>query len=204
MCISDTERRSGPDICGFTALELLIGLCLTICLALAVAPLWLSLQNAGASETGRTVSVLQGRVAIARLEKDLRLAGAGGCHFSVVAPILEASTKQVVFLRHSDDGKALMLVEWEIGNGSLMRRWGACPAGRPVAFAHSLYIDHKTMLEGVDPISQFSYLIHGEVRAAPISRADLRSVEAVILQMEGRDGAGKWSGGLSTTARVGR
>ena len=204
MCISRSAKRSDACLPGFTALELVIGLCLTVCLALAVAPLWISLQSSGVRDADRAVTLLQGRVAIARLERDLRLAGAGGCLFAVTSPILEASRSQVVFLTHSQADVPLALVEWEVGNGCVMRRWGACPATRPVAFTHSLYVDHKTMLDGIDNDGTFAYVMDENVLEGAIPQADLPSIEAVILQLRGKDEGGTWSGAMSTRARVGR
>jgi type II secretory pathway pseudopilin PulG len=154
MCTSKGLRQDGRTVgaCGgFSVIELILGLALTVCLAVAVAPLWLSLQGTGVREGDQTVRLLQARVAAARFERDLRLASAAGCPFSLSAPILEASPSQVVFVERPTAGAALILVEWEIVDGTLMRRRGACPVARPVIFSHSLFVDHKTMLEGVRP-----------------------------------------------------
>jgi type II secretory pathway component PulJ len=204
MCISRPERRCDLRLPGFTALELLIGLSLSVCLALAVAPLGLSLQRSGVREADRAVTLLQGRVASARLERDLRLAGAGGCGFTVNAPILEASRRQVVFLTHSQPGAPLALVEWEITNGCVMRRWGQCPATRPLDFGHSLYEDHKTMVSGIDDESTFAYVVGGEIVKGAICQADLPYVRTVILELNGVDDGGMWHKAVSTWARVGR
>ncbi|MBN1321826.1 MAG: hypothetical protein JXA87_13425 [Thermoleophilia bacterium] len=185
-------------------IELLVGLALALCLAAVAAPLWLSLESAGAREGDRTVQWLQGRVAVARLERDLRLASGDSCLFAVSGPLLEATADQVVFLGRTRPGAAPILVEWELVGGSLMRRWGDCPTARPSSYRHSLYRDHKTMLEGVRPGSVFAYLVDGVATAGPIAQANLESVEAVVLTMrvdvEGERGSVR----VATTARVGR
>ena len=184
--------------------ELLVGLALALCLAAAAAPLWLSLESTGVREGDRTVQWLQGRVAVARLERDLRLASAGGCPFAVSGPLLEAAADQVVFLERARPGAAPILVEWELVGGALMRRWGDCPATRPSSHRHSLFKDHKTMLEGVRPGSAFSYVIEGVETLEPAGGNDLVSVEAVVLTLR-TDVAGELgSVRVATTARVGR
>lgn len=190
---------------GFTLIELLIGLALAVSLAVALAPLWVSLETAGATEADRTVQSLQGRVAVARFERDLRLASAAGCPFALVSPILEASTSQVVFLERTANEGGPILVEWEITNGALMRRWGLCPLSRPTAYRHALYRDNKTMLEGVAGGSAFSYVVDGEIVAAPLTEKDLGSIEAVIFdtQVVAADQRSTRVR-VSTTARVAR
>jgi prepilin-type N-terminal cleavage/methylation domain-containing protein len=122
---STFESRLLPPNAGFTLVELLVGLALSVSLALAVAPLWLSLEGTGTRAADRTVWVVQERVAVTRLERDLRLAGAEECAFSIAGPVLEASGSQVVFLARSCAESAeseVTIVEWEIARGSLMRR----------------------------------------------------------------------------------
>lgn len=184
--------------------ELLVGLALALCLAAAAAPLWLSLERAGTQEGDRTVQWLQGRVAVARLERDLRLASAGGCLFAVSGPLLEAAADQVVFLERARPGAAPILVEWELVGGALMRRWGDCPATRPSSYRHSLFRDHKTMLEGVRAGSAFSYVIEGVETSGPVIGAGLESVDAVILTVCADVEEERGSVRVATTARVGR
>ena len=184
--------------------ELLIGLALALCLATVAAPLWVSVERAGAREGDRTVQWLQGRVAVARLERDLRLASAGGCLFPVDGPILEATTGQVVFLGRTYADAAPILVEWELVGGALMRRWGDCPAGRPISYRHALFRDNKTMLEGVRAGSAFTYLVDGTEIVGPLDESDLASVEAVVLTMRADVAGEMGSVSVETTARVGR
>lgn len=192
---------------GFTLVELLVGLAMVLFIAAAVGPLWVTLEGAGASEADRTVQSLQGRVAVARFERDLRLASAAGCPFAVATPILEASTSQIVFLTRTteespgEDG-APLLVEWEIAAGVLMRRWGSCPASRPLEYRHSLYLDHKTMLEDVGAGSSFAYVVDGEMTAGPISGEDLGAIGAVILDAQVIGEEGRRTVKAATTARV--
>jgi len=184
--------------------ELLVGLALALCLAAAAAPLWLSLERAGTREGDRTVQWLQGRVAVARLERDLRLASGVGCRFPVNGPLLEATADQAVFLERTQPGESPILVEWELAGGALMRRWGDCPATRPSWYRHSLFRDHKTMLEGVRPGSAFSYVVDGVETPGPVIGAGLWSVDAVVLtvraDVEGERGLVR----VATIARVGR
>jgi len=202
ISISRTPATDGSG--GFTLVELLVGLALAAAVAVAVAPLWASLERAGADETDRTVQSLQGRVAIARLERDLRLASAAGCLFALSGPVLEASGNQVVFLQRTGDDGATTLVEWEIVNGALMRRWGPCPATRPLAYGHSLYVDHKTMLDDVAAGSAFAYVVGGAPATVPVRGQDLDRIDAVVLDarvvLEEAGPAVK----VSTAARVAR
>jgi hypothetical protein len=207
MSTSKRLRQDGrrPHDCGgFSIIELILGLALTVCLAVAVAPLWLSLQGTGVREGDQTVRLLQARVAAARFERDLRLASAAGCPFSLSAPILEASPSQVVFLERPTAGAPLILVEWEIVNGALMRRRGACPAARPAVFTHSLFVDHKTMLEGVKPGSVLAYLA-GEVGVDP-SRGvvDLAPVDGVVLELQTSAERANSAVHVTARGRVGR
>jgi hypothetical protein len=188
---------------GFTALELLVGLTLTVLLALGVAPLLISLQAAEVRETDRTVAVLQGRVAAARLEKDLRTATAGGSSFAIDGPIVAATSQQVVFLGCAGGRPGLSIIEWEIIGSTLMRRWGPCPRLRPTAFAHTLYVDHKSMMEGLASDARFSYAVTGTAVTADVAANDLECVQAVLLRGSGRDADGDWPSAICTVARVG-
>jgi len=189
---------------GFTLIELLVGLALALMIAVAVSPLWFSLENAGARETERTVRSLQGKVAGARLERDLRLASAAGCPFSVSSPILEASASQVVFLERGSAEGTPTLVEWEIVNGALMRRWGNCPPVRPSEFKHALFLDHKTMLGDVAPGSSFKYMVGGMLTPAPVPRERLDAIDAVVLDVRSVPVGGEAAVQVRTEARVAR
>jgi len=204
MCISrQTWPTRGPSS-GFTAMELLLGITLALLVVMALAPLWLSLQRSGTREADRVIKVMQARVAIARLERDLRLATAGGCPFATDEAVLEATPAQVVFLcRGADDG-SLQIVEWEVSKGRLMRRWGWCPQSRPATYDNPLYIDHKTMLEEVAEESGFRYSVCGQPRLGPIPEEELSLIDRVTMQLGVVGDAGTSSSALSATARVGR
>lgn len=189
--------------------ELLVSIALSVTLAMALAPLWISLTSTGARTTDRTVWLVQQRVAAARLERDLRLAGGGDCLFPTTGALLEASGSQVVLLQRAADGSTPLIVEWEIVRGALMRRWGRCPHARPVAFQHSLYQDHKTMLEDVGVGSSFTYVVRGVDQPAPVAESDLQGVETVVLHLlpgivAGPSTTGSIANDLTTYARVGR
>jgi len=189
---------------GFTLIELLIGLAIALALAVAIAPLWLSLEKAGAGEADCTIGLLQGRVAGARFERDLRLAGAAGCLFPTTCPILQASPSQVVFLERGTEGAAPTIIEWEITQGSLMRRVGRCPASRPSAFAHSLYDDNKTMLEQLQPRSSLAYVVDGVRVSGPVTVGDLVLIDSVELNIAANPAQGPGEVEICASARVAR
>jgi type II secretory pathway component PulJ len=178
---------AGTDEAGFSLIELLLGLTLALCLALGVAPVWVSSQSVGVREGDETIWSLQARVAGARFERDLRLAGPQHCPFATGSAVLQATPSQVVLLVATSETTATLLVEWELVNGSLMRRWGACPATLPSNFSHSLYADNKTMLENVDMTrSRFTYLVAGFAAGAPLPAADLLLVDATTVELTAR------------------
>jgi prepilin-type N-terminal cleavage/methylation domain-containing protein len=199
-----TSSTRRPQLTGFTLIELLVGLAIVVSLAAALAPVWLSLERAGANEGDRAISFVQGRVAVARLERDLRLAGAAGCPFPTTCAILEALPSQVVLLERGAEGTAPSIIEWEIAKGSLMRRVGRCPASRPVAFAHSLYSDNKTMLEHLDASSELAYVVNGVRVPGPVAAGDLALVDFVVLAVATKPAPAPGQVPISTTARVGR
>lgn len=189
---------------GFTALELLLGIMLTVTLALGIAPLVSSFDRIGTRETDRGVRLIQSRVAVARLERDLRMATAGGCPFGVEGAILEATPSQVVFLGRRVGVEGLNIIEWEIVGSSLMRRWGPCPSEMPESFPHSLYVDNKTMLEGLGNDASFTFVVGGAVRDDEVYGAELRRVSSVSLHGVGEDAGGDWWSLVDCDARVGR
>jgi hypothetical protein len=101
------------------------------------------------------------------------------------------------------------LIEWEIVNGSLMRRSGPCPATRPSVYSHALFSDNKTMLENVDPAqSRLSYFVGGSAPPGPIPDEDLGFVDQVRIELlAGLPGHAEADGARAATtiwARVGR
>lgn len=199
-----SRRSTSSGEPGFTLIELVCGLTLAVILALAVAPLWVSLQTGSARESDQTVRLMQERVAVSRFERDLRLASAAGCPFDLSAPIVEAERSRVVLVTQARSGSAPIVIEWEIVNGSLMRRWGDCPPTRSVALAGAAYRDNKTMLEGVQSGSLFTYIVGGVVAAAPATDAELASIEGVVLDLRAKSEGARSSVRTVSTARVGR
>ena len=190
---------------GLSVIELLLGLSLALCLALGVAPLWVSFQSLGVREGDQTVWSLQARVSVARFERDLRTAGAEACRFPAGAAVLQATSSQVVLLVRTGEATAPVIVEWEIVGGSIMRRRGPCPVTRPTAYAHALYTDNKTMLENVDTTrSRFSYCVGGVAASVPLSPADLALVDGVTLELQARAEPGIALARTKAQAQVGR
>jgi type II secretory pathway pseudopilin PulG len=196
-------RRPGRQT-GFSLIEVVLGIALALCLALRLAPVWLSFEALAAREGDATVWASQGRVAVARLEKDARLAGFDECSFQASSVVLQASSSQVVLLVKDPGSSVPILVEWEIASGALMRRWGPCPDIRPAVFPHSLYIDSKTMLDGVDTTrSAFAYSV-ARRSVEQVGAADLQSIDGVRMDIVRLcDGPGV-AAAFGTLARVGR
>ncbi len=201
---SASSGSEGQNHSGFTLIELVLGLTLAVILTLAVAPLWTALQSGSASEGDQTLRLLQERVAISRFERDLRLASAAGCPFELSAPVMEATGSRMVFLAPAADGPAPIVVEWEIVGSTLMRRWGDCPSTRAAALAGSAYRDNKTMLEGVQSGSYFSYVVDGRVMAAPTTEAELTAIDEVVLELRAKSDGARSPVRVVSEARVGR
>jgi Tfp pilus assembly protein PilV len=195
---SDACMTHGASLpyAGFSLLELLIGLSLTVCVALAVAPLWTSLEAKAKADGDRAIVLLQQRVAIARLERDLRAASAAGSLFPASCALLQATPHQIVLLAASASDGGTYLVEWEVTGGAIMRRRGPCPAAIPAAFPHSLYTDSKTMLENVASSTHFVFTSSsGAAVVDPVEGDTLLRVTTVVLQGATRvPGASKTSG----------
>ena len=183
MSTTRTRGECRRSELGFSLIELLLGLSLTLCLALALAPVWSSAQSRSVRDSDGAIDVLEGRVVAGRIEKDLRLATAQHCPFEATGAILDAEPTQVVFLTSDAEGQPPTIVEWEIAGSSLMRRKGTCPGNKPVTFPHSLYTDHKTMLEGLRQGGQFTYYVGGVAAPAPVPVADLPHVDRVDLKL---------------------
>lgn len=198
------SKAAGRHESGFTLIELVIGLALAVILALAVAPLWISLQSGSTRESDQTICLLQERVAVSRFERDLRLASAADCPFALTAPIVEATDSRVVFVTRSVTGVDPIVVEWEIVRGSLMRRWGPCPSTRMVALSGSAYRDNKTMLEGVQSGSSFTYIVDGTSQVAPVTEAELAAIERVTLDLRAKSEGARSPVRVVSEARVGR
>jgi prepilin-type N-terminal cleavage/methylation domain-containing protein len=166
---------------GFSLVELVVGLALLLVIACAALALWTGLERGGASDGDKMILLLQSRVAIARLERDVRMATAQDCLFTTSGAVLEAKPNQLVILTRIEQSGGPVLVEWELINGNLMRRRGACPAMRPLSFSHSLYSDNKTMLEGVTPATRLRYFVGGLEIEGPVALVDLPLIDEVQL-----------------------
>ncbi len=202
MCIS--KRPLTHVESGFGVIELVLGLSLALCLAVAVGPLVTSLQKEGVEQADRSVQALQARVALARFERDMRLAGGSGCPFPSSGALLEAGASRVVLLVPRQLGSAPIIVEWEITGSKLMRRWGACPSTRPAVYATSLFVDSKTMLEGVHPGSHLSYLVGQRAVVPPLGRSQLAAVDKVVLELLVAPLGLEHPAPITTAGRVGR
>ena len=155
---------------GFSLVEVIVGISLVLVLSAALLALWTGLERSGVRDGDRMVELIQSRVAIARLERDVRLASALGCAFVAETALLDAEAGQFVLLTRTVESGPPSLVEWEVVGSSLMRRKGPIPQTRPGAFSHSLYSDNKTMLEGLNPGSRLHYLAGGRELTIPITR----------------------------------
>jgi len=204
MCTSRVRAADRRGAQGFTVLELLVGMALTVGLAMTVSPLVLSSQQAGLRDADRVVMMMQGRVAAARFEKDLRSATAVDCSFHATGPVLQATPGQLVILGRGDEQSECRMIEWEIDGGRLMRRWGPCPPTRPGEYSHSLYADHKTMVAGLSGDACLSYLVDGTMVYGSVPPNSLAYVEGVMLTGSGVDSYGDWKTALWVGSGVGR
>lgn len=185
-------------------IELLVGLALAVGLATALAPLFISLERAGVESSDRSVQIVQSRVAVARFERDLRLADGTGCPFPTSALLLDATPTKAVLLLHPQPDAAPIIVAWEIVGANLMRRWGMCPTSRPLNYSTALFTDNKTMLEGVRTGSRFAYLLGSTQVEPPLNARTLAGVDWVRLDLQLAPAGLSGATLVSTTARVGR
>lgn len=187
----------------FTIIELMVGISIAACLALAIAPVWNSWERQGDGEADQSIWFIQSRVAMARFERDLRQAGAAHCLFVTGGPVLEATESQVVVLQRGEGDSPPLVVEWEIVKGSLMRRWRPCPPIKPASWSHSSYVDSKTMLEGVHAESSFAFYAGSKRLSVPVDEAHLALVTTVRLEVAGGATGAAGEVRVSTTGRVG-
>jgi hypothetical protein len=197
---SSGERRRTA---AFTIIELMVGISIAACLALAIAPVWNSWEKKGDGEADQSIWFIQSRVAMTRFERDLRQGGAAHCPFVTGGAVLEATGSQVVVLEHGEGDAAPLVIEWEIVRGSLMRRWRPCPEIKPASWSHSAYVDSKTMLEGVGAASGLAYYAGSERLSAPVDEAHLALVTTVRLQLAGGAPGAPGDIDVSATGRVG-
>jgi prepilin-type N-terminal cleavage/methylation domain-containing protein len=165
---------------GFSFIEVMVALALALVVAAAALSLFTGLERTEAGDADRMILLTQSRVAVGRLERDLRLGTAQGCAFSVAGPLLEGQQNEVVLLTRSAEG-GLTLVEWEVTGSSLMRRKGPCPVVRPPVITHNLYNDNKTMLENMRSDAAFHYFAYGAEVEAPVAPEHLPFIDEVRL-----------------------
>jgi Tfp pilus assembly protein PilV len=202
MC-SSNHRAASPLsfflMLGFTLIEVLLALSLSLMLGLSLLPLWHSLEQSQVRAGDRAIALLQGRLAASRFEKDLRLAASVADPRGLCSPVIAADPVQVILLTTAQG--RVDLVEWEFVSGRLMRRSVPWSGVLPTAFPHGLYTDHKTMLEGVVS-GGFLYETRG-VLLGSAEDSDLAWVSAVL--MEGAlQPDGKTTVSLAARGRVGR
>lgn len=172
---------SVADSYGFSLVELLVGLALSVMLALAIAPLWVAAQKVTVEGGDRVLATFQARTMVARLERDLRLASALGGGGLECAPLVQANGHHLVVVTRSAADATPEIVEWELVGGSLMRRrgpWVGVPAG---GVSHSLYSDHKTMLENLATGGSFTYL-SGTRALAVDATTERDAITEVVVQ----------------------
>ncbi len=190
---------------GFTVIELMVGVAMAVSVALALAPVWLSWMRVGDAQIDQVVWFAQSRVAVARFERDMRQASAAGCPFRIGGALLDASPTQVVLLvRGKDDAAVPLVVEWEITKTGLMRRWRTCPQARPAVWTHSGYVDSKTMMSDVSPLSEFVYYAGGRRLDQPVAKSALDRLTHVAMDIAGPGGTLAGEVAAHTIAGVGR
>jgi hypothetical protein len=206
MCTSDTPCSAHlKREAGITLLELLVGMALTLVLAGALAPAWLGLQAAEVAAGDRAVVLVQSRVVVARLERDLRLAGGGG-GLAGAGGLVEADATHLVLLTAGLDGTGSELVEWEVVGTVLMRRRAPAVVAPRLPVSHGMFTDNKTMLEGVASRALFTYWSGGRALVVPLTASDLQQVEVVCAQSSLAAAGGRAGNSLHFTveAEVGR
>jgi hypothetical protein len=201
--LTSTSSRERWPAGAFTIIELMVGISIAACLALAIAPVWNSWEKRGDGEADQSIWFIQSRVAMARFERDLRLGGAAHCPFVTGGPVLEATDSQVIVLEQVEGDAPPFVIEWEIVKGSLMRRWRPCPLVKPASWPHSSYVDSKTMLEGVEAESRFAYYAGPKRLSAAVDEAHLALVTTVRLEVAGGALGAVGEVHVSTTGRVG-
>ncbi len=201
MCTSETGSPGREA--GFSLIELLVALSLTACIVTAALAVWEGVERTGVGTGDRMVHLIQGRVAIARMSRDLRLASSQDCPFVVSGALLEAASDRVVVLTKSGDPGDLLLVEWQIVGGSLMRRRGSCPASRPSTIANSLFVDHKTMMEDVFAGSRFRFFVSGVEVETPVGAEFLAAIDEVRLDARAGDDRSRNVADVAGNAPVG-
>jgi prepilin-type N-terminal cleavage/methylation domain-containing protein len=164
---------------GFSLIEVLVALALSLMIAMTVSTVWISTQRSQVEAADRVSARLMTRVVAARFEKDLRHATIEGCGTAITGSLLRAESQEVVMLSIAG-GHDPELVEWEVVGGSLMRRHGPWTGLVPPRSQHHAYTSNKTMLEGVGPSTGFAYGVTG-LEVPQVADGDLRLVTRVYL-----------------------
>jgi hypothetical protein len=183
----------------FTLIEVLLALSLAVGLSLSLMPVWHALEQSQVRAGDRTIALLQGRLAAARFEKDLRAAASGADTRGSCAAVVRAEAHEVVFLMSGPRG--IELVEWEFAGGRLMRRSASWSGVLPPTISHSIYTDNKTMLEGVAS-GEFRYEAGGQLLSA-VTPAGHAWLSGVVIRATLRPSSGG-TVPLLSRARVGR
>ncbi|MHB1343359.1 MAG: prepilin-type N-terminal cleavage/methylation domain-containing protein [Thermoleophilia bacterium] len=187
---------------GFTLLEVLVALVLSLVILLGTAPLWVTTVRTGVASQELLVDVERWRVVSARLERDLRMASAAGIKGLGCVPLLEATPSRLVLVTRSAGGPEPEIVAWEFAGGSLMRRRMPVPAEGPSPTI-SGFPDNKTMLEGVDG-GVFFYSMGGLGLGTNLSTEDLTLVDAVEVTCSVTAGGRARGVGVTGAAGLGR
>jgi hypothetical protein len=201
--ISTSRPSRSPRLAGVGLLELVLAVSLALLVATAGLALWVSVERAGARGADQTIQVIQSRVALARFEQDLRLASAMDCPFLAGGAVLEATADRLVVLTRGASEETLRLVAWEVVGTRLMRRWRECPPSRPATFPPSLFLDSKTMVEGLGMDSHFAFVVAGHPSDSGVPSSHLELIDSVTLVLRTNEGE-HGTGCVSTTAQVGR
>lgn len=164
---------------GFTLLEVLVALVLSLVILLGTAPLWVTTVRTSVLSQELLVDVERWRVVSARLERDLRMASAAGIRGLGCVPLMEATPARLVLVTRSAEGREPEIVAWEFAGNSLMRRRMPVPAGGSLP-AMGGFRDNKTMLEGVGG-GVFSYSMGALALGTNVSTEDLMLVDAVAI-----------------------
>lgn len=194
-----------PPTCsseGFSLVEVLVALCLSVVILMGISALWVATVRTGLGSQETLIEVQRWRVVSARMERDLRVASADGVSGLSGSPLLEASPTRLVMITRSTSDEGLEIVAWEFVNGVLMRRRAPLPvAGPPVSIGG--FRDNKTMLEGVEG-GVFSYAAGAFPLGGTVSSAALRSVDAVAASCSVTAGDTRRRVTVSGGAGVGR
>lgn len=178
--ISPARRPVLSRVSGFSLIEMVVALALTLLLVCGVMAFWLGTLRAHTERNDHLVTLLQGRVALHRFERDLRAATLGNLADQTPSPLLRATRQEVVLIARGKAG-ALQLIEWELTDGRLMRRTGPLNGTLPSAITHALYSDNKTMLE--TPGLQGGLTYTGRKDTTDIGSENLPDVSRVRMEL---------------------